>query len=123
MITDFVWNNKKPKIKRDTLIGPKERGGLDLPEFETISKSLQTAWVQRMKKGVEDQWMSIHLFYLKNVGGPFIFDCDYDVKFLGLSNIPNFTLMFLTPGRRSESKLRTMKSALGMQFYGIIGIF
>ena len=34
--------------------------------------------------------MSIPLFYLKNVGGPFIFDCDYDVKFLGLSNIPIF---------------------------------
>ena len=30
------------------------------------------------------------LFYLKNVGGPFIFDCDYDVKFLGLNNIPAF---------------------------------
>ena len=43
-----------------------------------------------MKKGVEDQWMSIPLFYLKNVGRPFIFDCDYDVKFLGLNNIPAF---------------------------------
>ena len=90
MITDFVWNNKKPKVKRDTLIGPKERGGLDLPEFETISKSLQSAWVQRMKNGVDDQWMLIPLFYLKNVGGPFIFDCDYDVKFLGLNNLPIF---------------------------------
>ena len=27
LTTDFVWNNKKSKIKRDTLIGPKERGG------------------------------------------------------------------------------------------------
>jgi len=69
MITDFVWNNKKPKIKRDTLIVPKERGWLDLPEFETIAKSLQTAWVQRMKNGVGDQWMIIPSFYLKNVGG------------------------------------------------------
>jgi len=34
MINDFVWNNKKPKMKRDTLIVPKERGGLDLPEFQ-----------------------------------------------------------------------------------------
>ena len=90
LTTNFVWNNKKPKIKRHTLIGPKERGGLDLPEFEMISKSQQTAWVKRMKNGVEDQWMSIPLFYLKNVGGPFIFDCDYDVKFLGLNNIPAF---------------------------------
>ena len=45
LITDFVWNNKKSKIKRDMLIGPKERGGLDLPEFESTPKSLQTAWV------------------------------------------------------------------------------
>ena len=90
LITDFVWNNKEPKIKRDTLIGPKERGGLDLPEFKSTSKSLQIAWVQRMKKGVEDQWMAIPSFYLKNIGGPFIFDCDYDVKFLGLNNILAF---------------------------------
>ena len=90
LTTNFVWNNKKPKINRDTLIGPKDRGGLDLPEFEIISKSLKTAWVKRMKNSVEDQWMSIPLFYLKNVGGPFIFDCDYDVKFLGLNNIPAF---------------------------------
>ena len=90
LTTNFVWNNKKPKINRDTLIGPKDRGGLDLPEFDIISKSLKTAWVKRMKNSVEDQWMSISLFYLKNVGGPFIFDCDYDVKFLGLNNIPAF---------------------------------
>ena len=90
LTTNFVWNNKKPKINRDTLIGPKDRRGLDLPEFEIISKSLKTAWVKRMKNSVEDQWMSMPLFYLKNVGGPFIFDCDYDVKFLGLNNIPAF---------------------------------
>ena len=28
--------------------------------------------------------------FLKNVAGPFIFYCDYDVKFLGLNNIPVF---------------------------------
>ena len=67
-----------------------ERGGLDLPEFVTISKSLQIAWVQRMRKGVEDQWMSIVLFYLKNARGQFICYCDYNVKFLGLNNVPAF---------------------------------
>ena len=29
LIADFVRNGKKPKIKRDALIGAKERGGLD----------------------------------------------------------------------------------------------
>jgi len=81
MITDFVWNSKKPKIKRDMLIGPKERGGLDLPEFETIAKSLQTAWVQRMKKGVGGQWVINSFILFEKCWGPFIFDYDYDVKF------------------------------------------
>ena len=43
-----------------------------------------------MKKGVEDRWMTIPLFYLKNVGGPLIFDCDYDVKLISLNSIPSF---------------------------------
>ena len=29
--------------------------------------------LKKSKKGVEDQWMSIHFLSLKNVGGPFIF--------------------------------------------------
>ena len=39
-------------MKEDTLIAPKERGGLNLSEFETKAKALQTAWVQRMKKEI-----------------------------------------------------------------------
>ena len=30
-----------------------------------------------MKNGQEDQWMTITLFYLKNVGGPFIIPSFY----------------------------------------------
>ena len=41
---NFVWNGKIRKIKSDTVIGPKEKnGGLHLPEYETVSKSLQCA--------------------------------------------------------------------------------
>ena len=35
LIVNFVWRRKKPKIKSDTLIGSKDQGGLDLPEYET----------------------------------------------------------------------------------------
>ena len=88
MITDFAWNNKKPKIKRDTLIGPKERGGLDLPEFKTISKSLQNCLGSKNEERCKGS-VDVNSFILfEKVGGPFIFECDYDVKFLGLNNIP-----------------------------------
>ena len=81
---------KKTKIKRDTLIGPKDKGGLELPDYEIVTKSLQCAWVKRMKEGIGKQWMEIPSFYLENLGGPFIFDCDYDLRLLNLSNMPAF---------------------------------
>jgi len=90
LVVNFIWNGKKPKIKRDTLIGPKDKGGLELPDYEIVTKSLQCAWVKRMKEGIRKQWMEIASFYLENVGGPFIFDCDYDLHLLNLSNMPAF---------------------------------
>ena len=51
---NFMWNCKKPKIKRDTLIGPKDKGGLELPNYEIIHYQIRAiagfhtlgAWVQ-----------------------------------------------------------------------------
>jgi len=34
---------KKPKVKRDTLIGPKDKGGLEFPDFEIVTKYVQCA--------------------------------------------------------------------------------
>jgi len=90
LVAEFVWNGKKPKIKRDTLIGPKEKGGLDLPEYEIITKSLLSAWVMRMKDGVNEDWMKIPFFYLEKAGGVLIFDCNYELKLLELNNMPVF---------------------------------
>ena len=90
LVVNFIWNGKKTKIKRDTLIGPKDKGGLELPDYEIVTKSLQCAWVKRMKEGIGKQWMEIPSFYLENLGGPFIFDCDYDLRLLNLSNMPAF---------------------------------
>ena len=44
-ITQFVWNNKA-KIKHRTMIGPKEQGGLDMPDFDIINVSLKATWVR-----------------------------------------------------------------------------
>ena len=85
LVVNFIRNGKKPKIKRDMLIGPKDKGGLELPDYEIVTKSLQCDWVKRMKEGIGKQWMEIPSFYLENVGGPFIFDCDYDLRLLNLA--------------------------------------
>ena len=92
---NFIWNGKKTKIKRDTLIGPKDKGGLELPDYEIVTKSVQCAWVKRMKEWIGKQWMEIPSFYLESVGSPFIFDCDYDLCLLNLSNMPAFYIDIL----------------------------
>ena len=95
LLANFVWNGKKPKIKRETLIGPKEKGGLDLPEYETIIKSLLCAWVKRMKDGAQNDWMTIPSFYVEKVGGTLIFDCSYDLDLLELNSMPAFYIDIL----------------------------
>ena len=46
--TSFIWNYKPAKIKQSTLIGPKNKGGLQCPGFDIINKSLKIAWVKRL---------------------------------------------------------------------------
>ena len=95
LVVDFIWNGKKLKIKRDTLIGPKDKDGFELPDYEIITKSVQCVWVKGMKEGIGKHWMEIPSFYLENVGGPLIFDCDYDLCLFNLSNMPAFNIDIL----------------------------
>ena len=90
MVTAFVWNSKPAKIKRESMIGPKESGGLDLPDYESIKNSLLVSWVKRMIDGKGEAWMPIPSYYLENVGGIFIFECNYEVDLLDLNGLPEF---------------------------------
>ena len=95
LVVNFIWNGKKLKIKRDTLMEPKDKAGLEVPDYEILTKSVQCACVKRMKEGIGKQWMEMPSFYLESEGGPFIFDCDYDLCLLNLSNMPSFYIDIL----------------------------
>ena len=74
MVSTFVCDNHPPKIKRETMIGPKEEGGLDLPDYVLSSQlSLLIAWVKRMSicrdVCADDACLAISSFYLNRVGG------------------------------------------------------
>ena len=84
LVSAFVWNNKLPKIKRGTMKGPKEKGDLDLPDYDSIRKSLLAAWTKRMINGINEGWMAIPSSYLDRIGGILIFDCNYDTNLLNL---------------------------------------
>ena len=50
------------------MIWPKEGGGLDLPDYESIKNSLLVSWVKRMIDGKGKAWIAIPSYYLENVG-------------------------------------------------------
>ncbi len=82
-ISDFVWNSKPAKIKHTTMIGPKTKGGLDLPDFDIITKALKVSWIRRLhESNFNACWSHIPLSYLKHLGGPFLFECNCDQKSL-----------------------------------------
>ena len=81
-ITQFVWN-KKAKIKHRTMIGPKEQGGLDMPDFQIINEALKAVWVRRLSdSNGTASWSHIPLSYLQPVGGLFLLLCNFDLKLL-----------------------------------------
>ena len=64
-ITQFVLN-KKAKIKYRTMIGPKELGGLNMPDFQIINEALKVVWVRRLgDSNGTASWSHIPLSYLK----------------------------------------------------------
>ena len=65
------------------MIGPKELGGLDLPDFDIINDSLKVTWVKRLNDSTETSiWSHIPLYYLQDVGGLFHLQCNIDLKLL-----------------------------------------
>ena len=85
VISEFVWSTK-PKIKHTTMIGPKTKGGLDLPDFEIMNNALKVTWIKRLHESSGNaSWSHIPLSFLKEGGGSFLLECNFDLKFLKVS--------------------------------------
>ena len=89
-IKSFIWG-KTAKIKHTAMIGPKEKGGLNMPDFEIVNNALKATWIKRLNdSNPAASWSHIPLAYLKNVGGRFLFECNFDLKFLKVSTPIDF---------------------------------
>ena len=62
-----------------------------MPDFDIINKSLKAAWAKRLSVPDCAMWKSLSLEYLRDVGGEFIFYCNFSLKTLPhLSGLPLF---------------------------------
>ena len=79
-IFSFIWSNRPDKIRRDIMINTFDNGGLNVPHFDTICKSIKVTWAKRYIMGNEhnSQWIKLVSFCFRSVGGKFVFRCHFD---------------------------------------------
>ena len=59
-----------------------------MPDFDIINDALKATWVKRLNDSTEtSSWSHIPLYYLQDVGGLFLLQCNFDLKLLK-TNIP-----------------------------------
>jgi len=80
MFFKFLWNNKPPKIRQETIIADLEEGGLKMPHFPTVVKAAKVMWVKRLLEENPGNWKLIAL-RLANVTR-FDLCCKNDVSFI-----------------------------------------
>ena len=105
VIFPFIWNFKLDKIKRNTLTGPISKGGLSMVNFADVEKSLKAAWVNRYCSSDGHHWCALLDSHLEKFGGSFLFQCNYDLKFLDLEGLPFFYRNILTVWQSLHSKV------------------
>ena len=75
-------------MKKHTLVIRKEEGGVNMTDFTLFEKAIKLCCVKRLCSTEHFPWKIIPLSLLSKVGGILLFCCNYDVKFLKLSDLP-----------------------------------
>ena len=115
LISNFIWNHKPTKIKHSTMIGKIKDGGLNMPDFKIINKSLKAGWVKRLLNTSTQSGQTIPFSLLQHVRGPFLFKCNFSLKTLPkLPLLPQFyddvlsaweRIVMHTPTTRKENEI------------------
>ena len=101
----FIWNFKPDKVKRQTIVLPVDKGGLNMVDFSIVDKSLKTAWVKRFSEADGSKWSSVFASVTAQYGGRFIFECNYDTRDLNLTScVPSFYRDILAAWQELHSK-------------------
>ena len=110
-VFNFLWKNKRDKIKRAGLYQDREKGGIRMTDIETVVKALRLAWIPRLLTPEISNWKTIPNYYLSKIGGlNFLLRCNYDVKYID-SGLPLFYKGILT----FFNELKNLYSYDGMQ--------
>ena len=80
-IFNFLWKNKKDKVKRAVMYQPFSHGGVNFPNVHTVVKSLRLSWLGRFLNSTNETWQAIPNSHVNKCEGlPFLLKCNYDSK-------------------------------------------
>lgn len=81
-------------MKRQLMYQNYDKGGLRVPNVDVMIKSLRLAWIPRLLSNDEKWsvvWKIIPNHYFDSYGGlNFLLRCNYDLKFLEQTSMPQF---------------------------------
>lgn len=88
----FLWDNKNEKIKRTTLIGNKNGGGIDMIDLESYITAMKIKWVKALTDKSNPNWKVIPNYFFSKFGyNCLIFNMNLDsIKSLDVSVLPGF---------------------------------
>ena len=100
LLFNFIWKSKIDKVKRNTIIGNFDDGGLKMVDIESQIKALKIMWVKRICDTTNGSWKVTVKYVLHLCGGVpliFNFNCfpeDFD-KIADVNNISMFYIEML----------------------------
>ena len=66
---NFIWDNKIAEIKRNTIIGERENGDLNMIDFSLMNKALKCTWIRRFRLNENSAWTVIPNEATSHLGG------------------------------------------------------
>ena len=107
LIFKFIWNDKPPKIKKATLIGEKQDGGLKAPDFTAFDKALKLIWIKRFLDESDADRKLIPMETFDRYGGKLLLQSRHSIKLLSLDNLPSFYTKMLQFWQEIRNNERT----------------
>ena len=81
LVYGFIWNGPD-RIKREVMVKEYEEGGFKMLCLKSLLQVQKIKWVNRIFTSQSRGWRAILLELLKDIGGVFLFHCNFDVKYM-----------------------------------------
>ena len=108
----FLWHGKNPKIKYSALINEHCNGGINFPDIDSILHVQNIMWVKRLLSKDDNQWKTVPLQYIHDLGGRNTIGDNFNVNSLAKQTPPFYKNCFKSWSKYVISDPKTVQEIL-----------